>query len=420
MKTFRVATTLAFVAFVAFQGAANALLDPDDDGTPKLQIVSPDITTKLGAYCLDGTPAAFYFAPAREESKKNDWVLYFKGGGACTSVSSCESRAKSTSGSSKGLAATYSRSGPMSSSTSSNPTFANANRVILWYCDGMFFAGDKTDQEKGMYFRGYRVLQAILDELTAYYGFNEAENVLLTGCSSGGYSAYLHTDYVGDYLHRTSKNLKRYKSMPLSGLFVNGSNYKNQYTFGLLQALNFALHNATAGVNANCVKSEGPNGALRCSAPEMDYAYSKYPVFLANSLLDYGTLLASFLNPPAPNVSTKCLKKVEAECDGRTIQELNTVQDKMTKLITNVKAIGAKEPAMEKPGNGAFLIHCVSHCLVESSWTKLKLGNTTLIEAFTKWWEAPNTAPAKAHTYIETCKMSLKKPYECNPTCGTQ
>ena len=34
-----------------------------------------------GAVCLDGSPAGFYYLPAADPKNKNDWQLYFEGGG---------------------------------------------------------------------------------------------------------------------------------------------------------------------------------------------------------------------------------------------------------------------------------------------------------------------------------------------------
>ena len=38
-------------------------------------------SASTGALCLDGTPAGFYFSPATNPANKNDWQIYFEGGG---------------------------------------------------------------------------------------------------------------------------------------------------------------------------------------------------------------------------------------------------------------------------------------------------------------------------------------------------
>ena len=64
-----------------------------------------------------------------------------------------------------------------------NPEFAQWNRVLLYYCDGASFSGDRADPvEVGgtqIFFRGRRVLDALLDELLApAFGLAAAEEVL--------------------------------------------------------------------------------------------------------------------------------------------------------------------------------------------------------------------------------------------------
>ena len=38
-------------------------------------------TEQSGAVCLDGTPGGFYFSAATNAANKDDWQIYFQGGG---------------------------------------------------------------------------------------------------------------------------------------------------------------------------------------------------------------------------------------------------------------------------------------------------------------------------------------------------
>ena len=53
------------------------------------------------------------------------------------------------------------------------------------------------------YFRGKRVLDAVLDVLLTDHGLSQAEEVLLSGGSAGGLSTYLHADDVKTRLPST-------------------------------------------------------------------------------------------------------------------------------------------------------------------------------------------------------------------------
>ena len=51
-------------------------------GTPmQLHMMADKGLKGAGAVCLDGSDAGFYFAPATNAKNKNDWQLYFQGGG---------------------------------------------------------------------------------------------------------------------------------------------------------------------------------------------------------------------------------------------------------------------------------------------------------------------------------------------------
>ena len=105
----------------------------------------------------------------------------------------------------------------MSDDCNSNPDFCNFNRVHMVYCDGNSFSGNRDDpvevNGEKLYFRGKRIIDAILQTLTPM-GLKDADIVLLTGCSAGGLATYLHTDYVHS---RMPSTVTKFKSSPVSG-----------------------------------------------------------------------------------------------------------------------------------------------------------------------------------------------------------
>lgn len=135
------------------------------------------------------------------------------GGGWCYNETLCAERAKGTLGSSTALASTFSfHAGFLSDEKTENTAFYDANRVLLWYCDGASFSGNREDtvkvQNQTLYFRGWRNLQAIVGQLSAKHGLDQAKEVLLTGGSAGGLAAFLHADYVRTLLPRSVEKYK--------------------------------------------------------------------------------------------------------------------------------------------------------------------------------------------------------------------
>lgn len=63
-------------------------------GGMTLQLMPDKGLSGMGAVCLDGSDAGFYFSPSTGGDKfKNSWQLYFQGGGWCVDESALRTRA---------------------------------------------------------------------------------------------------------------------------------------------------------------------------------------------------------------------------------------------------------------------------------------------------------------------------------------
>ena len=181
-----------------------------------------------GAVCIDGTNAGFYYSPASSPDKNSSWQIYFQGGGWCYDDVDCYGRSSTRLGSSKTWPDKMSAGGIMSDDCKVNPDFCNFHRVIMPYCDGNSFSGDRAEavvvKGKPLYFRGHRILKAVLQTLTTRFGLGGAKEVILTGCSAGGLATYLHTDYVHASLRRLAPQLAKFRAAPISGFFLDHDN----------------------------------------------------------------------------------------------------------------------------------------------------------------------------------------------------
>ena len=63
-------------------------------------MLTEDEAKDYNAQCLDGSPPAIYYAPARGAANQDKWVLYFKGGGWCFNERDCAGRSRTVLGSS--------------------------------------------------------------------------------------------------------------------------------------------------------------------------------------------------------------------------------------------------------------------------------------------------------------------------------
>lgn len=185
---------------------------PPPPGAMKLIVLPNASSVDRGAKCLDGSPPAIYHREANtsaDPSAATKFVLYFKGGGWCENATACALRSGGLIGSSNTLRKhqpTFSYTGVLDPNPATNPDFAHHHHIVLWYCDGGSFSGDRTEPvvvasggrtpNQRIWYRGKRVLDAILDYLKVELAFGEATEVLLSGGSAGGLSVYLHADYV--------------------------------------------------------------------------------------------------------------------------------------------------------------------------------------------------------------------------------
>ena len=169
-----------------------------------------DYIDTLGSRCLDGTAGAYYIEKSAKASTK--WMVFFEGGGWCYNDKDCANRAQYALGSSNSYEPTADRMGGVGSADCDvNPAFCDFNFVYLKYCDGNSFSGaregtvhvDETDQD--LHFRGHYILQAALTDVVAKQGMDQVTELVLSGCSAGGLSTFLHSDYVNEYVQTLVK-----------------------------------------------------------------------------------------------------------------------------------------------------------------------------------------------------------------------
>ena len=397
-------------------------------------------TESSGAVCLDGTPGGFYFSAASSAEHAKDWQIYFQGGGWCYDEEDCWGRSSTNLGSSKNWAQTGSLGGILSSDCSKNPDFCSFNRVWLVYCDGNSFSGNR-DQPvnvkgldgnvKPLYFRGRRIIDETLKALHENFGLEKAENVLLTGCSAGGLATYLHTDYVHEELKsKWATGLTKFKASAISGFFLEHNTVEGKPVYPDEMKSIFELANSTHGLNDACIAAHRASGdEWKCNFAQHAYAHTASDTFPLNSALDSwqtGCIYTSELAPGFPNQNSTangvCSSAAGGQwsaCSGNPESCNATQMETMNKYIDDfeetIKTAGA---TYNRPGNGAFIHSCHTHCEAQGdAFFTFAVNGVTMQSAVSKWWNSDGTDPAAEHSY-ESCKYkTTTSPHKCNPTC---
>lgn len=157
------------------------------------------------AVCLYDTDYSFFVRPADVETDK--LMIYFQGGGACWDGLTCGSVGQFASqyDVSDDEMAVYT-AGLFDYENESNPV-TDFHAVFVPYCSGDIHSGDaemtfdlpeamQTDDaaDVSVIFNGVDNTSQVLDWV--YANFLEPEQVLITGCSAGGYGAATHAPFI--------------------------------------------------------------------------------------------------------------------------------------------------------------------------------------------------------------------------------
>ena len=201
-----------------------------------------------GAACLDGSAPGFYWE-AGTGADANKWVVFLNGGGWCYTLApspadpfgipggskatgwgnadSCWGRSRS------GLGSTLPVYNPPTAKGGwlANTPMANWSKASVIYCDGTSFGGNRdepvvaagtgspvAEQNRTLYFRGQRNLDAVLDELKSR-GMASAEMAVLGGCSAGGLGALVQCDHFAAAL----PGVKNKRCIGDAGVFIDAT-----------------------------------------------------------------------------------------------------------------------------------------------------------------------------------------------------
>lgn len=329
-----------------------------------------DAVATHGARCLDGTPQRYWLQESTSSRNASKWVIHFMGGGWCESVEDCANRAygyqcyigssnpeclaREASAGNGIPGVVYSDvmdfadipsclgarwcGGLFTNDSATNPVSWDWNKVLVSYCDGGSYAGNNgsvtttvfNGTEVPLYFRGFRNMQAVLDDLIASHGLGAASDVVVTGDSAGGLATYWHVDYVASLVPAA-----RVVGVPDSGFFYNYSAFP-AWPAALRWVV--AYGNSSAGLHQGCVSARAAAGAdpLDCALPEVTAPYVLAPLFVMNSRFD----------PALDSIS-----------GGESGANTTTVNDMGAALYSLVKST-----VLTRPANAAFLTSCHEHC----------------------------------------------------------
>ncbi|CAH1242110.1 NOTUM [Branchiostoma lanceolatum] len=252
--------------------------------TEQVELVrlSADKARETGAYCLDGTVPAYYFMRGFSGGE-DKWRVVLEGGGYCESLAQCYAHSFTEFGTSRVLRPVPAGLGGfLSNNPDSNPEFYNWNTVFVHYCDGSSFTGNRpepvTYRGKTLYFRGSRILDAILNDLLENRGLRNAERVILAGNSAGGMAVFRHADHVRSML----PSRVQFAALPGSALFVwdprqiQRAIIRHATVHGMLDGPDFPA----------CTRAYPQGERWKCLLPQFAVTQVQSPMFVLHSAYD--------------------------------------------------------------------------------------------------------------------------------------
>ena len=238
-----------------------------------------DAARSEGAVCLDGSPSAYYTAPGTEEGKV---YIHAEGGGWCAPGLNCLQRASSPLGSSTSYPPTMTfQGGYLSNDPTQNPLMHSWTKVYLKYCDGSSQTSNlEAPSPVGnstIFYRGHRILLAMQAQLKATV-LAAATDVVISGCSAGGLSTFLHADEWRAALPPST----RVTALPDSGYFLNHNETTNGGYGGLMRLI---VREMNSTLPAACIAANSGDPAA-CIFAETVAATLATPTFALQGKYD--------------------------------------------------------------------------------------------------------------------------------------
>lgn len=207
----------------------------------------------------------------------------------------------------------------------------NWTKVYLKYCDGSSQTGDVAAPvhvgNGTIFYRGHRILRAVLSYLSSTW-LAGATDVVVSGCSAGGLSTYLHADEWTEALSPTS----RVTALPDSGFFPAYNHTPNGGYGALMRSIVTSMN---ASLPAACVAAHASDPAS-CIFAETVSSTLSTPTFALQGKYDSWQLAGDAVILPNDTAGVNAWGAMLSERIGSTL--------------------------LAQAQHGAFLDSCLHHC----------------------------------------------------------
>lgn len=192
------------------------------------------MTQYSDALCNDFTQAGYYI-PSTVPRSKEEWIIFFEGGGGCSSLEDCNARWKNGATavaqdgrrinplmSSAGYPHTVQGMGLLSIDPDENPLFHNYTHVLVPYCSQDAFLANRSNPGRSDFsegfdsstpdadnfvYKGREIFYSVIKDLLLRREMMYAKTIVLAGSSAGGIGILNHLEWVQQKLNETFPGL---------------------------------------------------------------------------------------------------------------------------------------------------------------------------------------------------------------------
>ena len=374
---------------LASKTSSGVFMDSSDcGGLHELHLITS--ANSIEAVCLDGSAPGIYLRNGTGVDKSK-WIIFFEGGAWCHDPDTCYERSNTQLGSSKCFPRYLRLEGLLSNQACHNPDFYTWTSVFIRYCDGASFTGDRAHplevNSKKLYFRGRRILDAVLDELLRR-GIDHASEIILGGSSAGALTAMIHSDYIRKRFQRATN--ASFRVLADAGFFVDAPSLNGSEIIQSVFRQAYSLHNSSKSFKHGCVRAQKCKQEWRCFFPQYLIPFLSSPIFLVNSLYDLWQI--AFLS------NVPCVLKLNT-CNSSELSYIMSFRDKTLQALCSV--FNANTTAV-------FADACFAHAqtVLNDLWTNIRVRNITMAQSFADWY----------HGDVSN-RFRIDDPYPSNLSC---
>ena len=347
---------------------------------------------KYGAVCIDGSTPGYYFRKGKGQDI-NKWIIHLHGGAWCYDAETCFRRSFSILGSTNNWSAeniTNFFQGILSSNKDVNPWFSDWNVVVQSYCDGGLFSGRRKKpfvyRGRKMYFRGRQILKAMVESLKRR-NLLKASDIVLSGTSAGGLAILLQGDYIRHKLPKAAS----VRGLVDAGYFLDSEAEDGSHIIGNQFRGLYELHHPK--LRKGCERVQDNRTRFLCLFPQHTAEGIKLPIYFVNALYDHWQLSE--------------LQKVR--CVYHNDRCMTSERDRILNF-REVMYSRLNDAIAHLPKAGLFANSCIGHgqAIVDYTWSRIRVGNSSLREAFNDWLRDTN---------FEKRHLNVDCHFPCNGSC---